>query len=182
MNYELDPRTLNDVLSGTCSIDEVLNKYRTQLADALADQAAQRAMEQEKKNREEIKEALAVLVSHNITAGDVAVLMQKYAIQRYPNVPVQQIAEMFTVGNIDDIIEYACDEHALDNALDSLIKDLAGAFKIPIAKPVTVSFTKNRPSVILEPSTTTATECRPKKNKPQVSDNEAIQRFVDSIT
>lgn len=175
MNYELDPRTLNDVLSGTCSIDEVLNKYRAQLSDALA---AQRAMEQEKKNREEIKDALAVLVSHDITAGDVAVLMQKYAIQRYPNVPVQQIAEMFTVDNINDIIEYACDEHALDDALDSLIEDLAGVLKTPIAKPITVSFTKNHPSATLEPSTT----CKTKKNKPQVSDNEIIQRFVDSIT
>jgi hypothetical protein len=165
MNYEIDARTLNDVLSGTCSIDEVLNKYRAQLSDAVA---AQRAMEQEKKNREEIKDALAVLVSHNITAGDVAAVIQKYAIQRYPNARIKEIAQMFTAESIDEIIKYACDDSALDNALDSLINDLAGAFKVPIVKPA---------SVTVEP-----TICKAKKNTSKVSDNEAIQRFVDSIT
>lgn len=100
------------------SMDDVMNKMRTQLANA---QAQIRAEEEEAKRKQaeaeakkadnEIKAKTLVdicnrAMENKLTAADVAYVQQLYAVQKYPE-HARMFAQMFDADGIDSTIKMA---------------------------------------------------------------------------
>lgn len=106
------------------SMDEVMNKMRTQLANAQAqiraeEEARRKQAEQAAAEKDAMAKALVDMCNRamegKLTSADVAYVQQLYAKQKYP-----ERARMFDADEVDSTIKMAM------NALTPLVK-LAGA-------------------------------------------------------
>lgn len=115
------------------SMDEVMNKMRTQLANAQAqiraeEETQRKLAEAEAKKVDNETKALTLVdicnraMENKLTAADVAYVQQLYTIQKYPE-HARMFAQMFDADEVDSTIKMAVDTM---NALTPLVH-LVGA-------------------------------------------------------
>lgn len=111
------------------SMDEVMNKMRTQLANAQAQIRAEERKQAEAKRKADNETKAQTLVDicnrameNKLTAADVAYVQQLYAIQKHPE-HARMFTQMFDANEVDSTIKMAVDTMS---ALTPLVH-LAGA-------------------------------------------------------
>ena len=120
--------TYENMLRQGMSVDEIMDKVRTQLADAQAQIKAEQeeAKAKAKADNETKAKALVDLcnraMENTLTAADVAYVQQLYATQKYPE-HARMLTEMFCADEVDSTINMAM---STMNALTPLVH-LAGA-------------------------------------------------------
>lgn len=171
IKVNIDPAIMQALKSKSMSIDELMFQMR----NAYTDEYSAYLREQEEK-RSQIKNALSVLINNEITAEDVVAVLNKYVMQRYPDVSMADLHEYITARDIDDIVDLA---FGSDDKREELINKTFGdvapgkAVTFKAVAPKEFDFTFVTPSSA--PCDNTS------KKRDGMSDDEFLQQFINKI-